>query len=50
VFEYYQKRIEQYDETLQSYNFVNTDGLSNDASDTPLAGIPLGIKDIFCER
>jgi hypothetical protein len=42
------KRIEKYDEKVQSFNFVNTSGLTQN-TDTILAGAPIGIKDIFCE-
>lgn len=48
VFQYFLKRIEKYDEKVQSFNFVNTSGLTQN-TDTVLAGAPIGIKDIFCE-
>ena len=50
VFQYYQKRIEKYDDTIQSYNFVNTDGASDVGIDFPLAGVPIAVKDIFSEK
>jgi aspartyl-tRNA(Asn)/glutamyl-tRNA(Gln) amidotransferase subunit A len=48
VFQYFLKRIEKYDGKVQSFNFVNTAGLTNNPN-TVLAGAPIGIKDIFCE-
>lgn len=48
VFQYFLKRIEKYDGKVQSFNFVNTSWLTQDTN-TPLAGAPIGIKDIFCE-
>jgi len=48
VFQYFLKRIEKYDAKVQSFNFVNTSGLTQN-TDTILAGAPIGIKDIFCE-
>lgn len=51
VFDYFQNRIEKYDAgNVDSYNFVNKDGLNTDAAkDSALAGVPLGVKDIFAE-
>ena len=50
VFEYFQKRIENYDDTIQAYNFVNKEGLNEEATqDSPLAGVPLSIKALFSE-
>ena len=50
VFQYFKKRIEKYDDTIQSYNFVNTDGASDVGIDFPLAGVPIAVKDIFSEK
>ena len=50
TFEYFQKRIEKYDGTIQSYNFVNQEGESNVGIDSPLAGVPVAVKDIFSEK
>ena len=50
VFQYFQKRIEKYDDTIQSYNFVNTDGASDVGIDFHLAGVPIAVKDIFSEK
>ncbi|MDD3145244.1 MAG: Asp-tRNA(Asn)/Glu-tRNA(Gln) amidotransferase subunit GatA [Candidatus Gracilibacteria bacterium] len=47
VFEYFIKRIDKYDSKLQAFNFVNYEGLNK--KDGILSGIPLAIKDIFCE-
>ncbi len=50
VFEYFLARIEKYDDTIQSFNFVNTNGLNAEASaDSVLAGVPVAVKDIYCE-
>lgn len=51
VFDYFQARIEKYDDKVQAYNFVNKDGLNTEAdTDSALAGVPLGIKSLFCEN
>ncbi|MDD2908113.1 MAG: Asp-tRNA(Asn)/Glu-tRNA(Gln) amidotransferase subunit GatA [Candidatus Gracilibacteria bacterium] len=47
VFEYFMKRIEKYDSKIESFNFVNKDGLNKNAG--VLAGVPIAVKDIFCE-
>jgi len=49
VFDYFQTRIEKYDDTIQSYNFINTNGLNSD-TDSILSWAPIAIKDIFCEK
>ncbi len=50
VFDYFQARIKKYDGQVQSYNFVNKDGLNSEATkDSPLAGVPLGVKALFSE-
>ncbi len=48
VWEYFLWRIEKYDKKIGAYNFVNKNGLNTD-SHLPLAGAPIGVKDIFCE-
>lgn len=51
VFDYFLKRIEKYDEKIQSFNFVNFEGLNEKADkDTILAWAPIAVKDIFCEK
>ena len=50
VFEYFQKRIEKYDKKVESFNFVNKNWLSDIDINSPLAGVPIWIKDIFCEK
>ena len=52
VFDYFQARIEKYDAgNVESYNFINKDGLNSKAAkDSLLAGVPLGVKDIFAEN
>ena len=47
VFSYFLKRIEKFDDKIQAYNFVNENWLNN--ADWALMGVPLAIKDIFCE-
>ncbi len=47
IFSYFIGRIKKYDNKIQSYNFVNENGLNN--VDWTLYGVPLAIKDIFCE-
>ncbi len=47
VFNYFQDRIEKYDEKIKSYNYINKNWLNK--LDGELAGVPIAIKDIFCE-
>ena len=49
VYNYFLKRIEKYDDKLNSFNFINKEGL-NDKTDSVLAWIPIWVKDIFCEK
>ena len=49
VWEYFNTRIDKYDEKLWCYNFRNTQGLTTDTN-TVLAWAPIWIKDIFCEN
>ena len=50
VFEYFLKRIEKYDDKVQSFNFINTLWLNQEAELTSaLAWAPIAVKDIFCE-
>lgn len=46
---YFMKRIEKFDGDLNSFNFVNKEVELGEA-ESILAGIPLGVKDIFCEK
>ena len=48
VFDYFLGRIKKYDWKLKTFNFINKEWLQQDV-DTPLAWIPIAIKDIFCE-
>ena len=48
IFNYFLGRIEKYEDKIQAFNFVNKEGCEQ--SSASLAGIPLGIKDIFCEK
>ena len=50
VWDYFQNRIEKYDDKIKSYNFINKEGLSLSDKDTLLAGVPIAVKDIFCEK
>ncbi len=49
VFDYFLQRINKYDSKIQSFNFINQAGYTSEIN-TPLAGAPIGIKDIFCEN
>ncbi|MDD2871355.1 MAG: Asp-tRNA(Asn)/Glu-tRNA(Gln) amidotransferase subunit GatA [Candidatus Gracilibacteria bacterium] len=51
VFKYFLDRIEKYDSKINSYNFVNKNGLNKiaDTDENLLLGLPIAIKDIFCE-
>lgn len=48
VFEYFQKRINKYDDKIKSYNYINKNWLSS--TEGKLSGAPIAIKDIFCEK
>jgi aspartyl-tRNA(Asn)/glutamyl-tRNA(Gln) amidotransferase subunit A len=48
VFQYFLGRVEKYDNKVQAFNYVNENGLNQE--DGILKGIPLAIKDIFCEK
>ncbi|MDD4151383.1 MAG: Asp-tRNA(Asn)/Glu-tRNA(Gln) amidotransferase subunit GatA [Candidatus Gracilibacteria bacterium] len=50
VWDYFSDRIKKYDNKLQTFNFVNKDGFIENDINTPLAGVSIGIKDIFCEK
>ena len=54
VFNYFQNRIEKYDDKIKSYNFINKNGLSTDSESSSewqtLAWVPIAVKDIFCEK
>jgi len=45
---YFLGRIKKYDEKLNTFNFLNEDVEIN-STDGELAGVVLGVKDIFCE-
>ncbi len=48
VWDYFVGRIQKYDDKIWTVNFLNTNGLQiNDNS--ILAGVPIWVKDIFCE-
>ncbi|MDD3793252.1 MAG: Asp-tRNA(Asn)/Glu-tRNA(Gln) amidotransferase subunit GatA [Candidatus Gracilibacteria bacterium] len=47
VFTYFIERIKKYDSKIQSYNFVNENGLNT--IEGTLYGLPIAVKDIFCE-
>nr|MDD3720166.1 Asp-tRNA(Asn)/Glu-tRNA(Gln) amidotransferase subunit GatA [Candidatus Gracilibacteria bacterium] len=48
VFDYFSKRIEKYDSKVDSFNYINKNFIEK--NNTSLAGIPIGVKDIFCEK
>ncbi|MBB1565283.1 Asp-tRNA(Asn)/Glu-tRNA(Gln) amidotransferase subunit GatA [Candidatus Gracilibacteria bacterium] len=51
VFKYFLDRIQKYDPKVQSYNFVNENGLNIETdNESVLAGAPIAVKDIFCEK
>lgn len=49
VWDYFNARIDKYDEQLGCFNFRNENWLQEN-TDTPLAGAPIWVKDIFCEN
>lgn len=48
VWNYFLERTKNLDEKVQSFNALNENGFN--PSDGALSGIPLGVKDIFCEK
>jgi Asp-tRNA(Asn)/Glu-tRNA(Gln) amidotransferase A subunit family amidase len=50
VSQYFMKRIEKHDHKIQAYNFINEKEESSALLESPLAGVPIAIKDIFCEK
>ena len=48
VFDYFQCRIEKYNEKLGCFNYINKDWINN--VDWELFWAPVAIKDIFCEK
>lgn len=48
VWEYFLERSKNLDNKIESFNAFNENGF-NDSKEI-LSGIPLGIKDIFCEK
>ena len=48
VFDYFLWRIEKYEDKIQAFNFINKEGFSENKE--ILSGLPLWIKDIFCEK
>ncbi|MBP8016794.1 Asp-tRNA(Asn)/Glu-tRNA(Gln) amidotransferase subunit GatA [Candidatus Gracilibacteria bacterium] len=49
VYNYFLNRIENLDPKLEAFNFVNNIFEEKDTN-LPLAGIPVGVKDLFCEK
>lgn len=49
VWDYFMTRIKKYDPQVESFNSLNETGLTEDVS-SPLAGVPIGVKDNFCEK
>ena len=50
VWDYFSDRIKKYDNKLQAFNFINKDWFTENDINTPLAWLPVWIKDIFCEK
>ncbi len=50
VREYFLGRIEKYDSSIWSYNYVNTNWEETSSQDSLLGWVPLAIKDIFAEK
>ncbi|MDD3302831.1 MAG: Asp-tRNA(Asn)/Glu-tRNA(Gln) amidotransferase subunit GatA [Candidatus Gracilibacteria bacterium] len=48
VFDYFQKRIEKYDNKIEAFNYVNKNFVEKNG--TVLEGIPVGVKDLYCEN
>lgn len=48
VWNYFLERTKNLDSKIESFNTINETGFNN--SDEILSGIPLGVKDIFCEK
>lgn len=49
VWNYFMGRIEKYDAKVEAFNYINKEGFQ-ERTDTTLSGLPLGVKDIFCEN
>lgn len=49
VWDYFMKRSEKYNTELSAFLRLNLEGFE-EKNDTPLGGLPLGVKDIFCEK
>ena len=49
VFDYFQKRIEKYDDKIKAFAYLNKNWLSKNDS-WKLAWVPISIKDLFCEK
>lgn len=48
VYEYFLGRIKALDPELQAFNLVNETFTEQDVR-SPLAGVPIGVKDVFSE-
>lgn len=48
VWEYFLSRAKEWDSKIHSFNTFHEDGFND--SEEILSGIPLGVKDIFCEK
>ncbi|MDD2486778.1 MAG: Asp-tRNA(Asn)/Glu-tRNA(Gln) amidotransferase subunit GatA [Candidatus Gracilibacteria bacterium] len=49
VYDYFLDRIRKFDPQIEAFNFVNEDFQEKD-SNSILAGVPIGVKDLFCEK
>jgi len=48
VWDYFQDRIKQLDPKIQAFNYVHPDFEEQDI-DTPFAGAPIAVKDLYSE-
>lgn len=48
VFDYFQKRIEKYDNKIEAFNYVNKNFVEKNG--TVLEWIPVWVKDLYCEN
>jgi len=49
VYEYFLDQIKQKDADIKAFNHINTE-VPEMNLDSPLVGLPIGVKDIFCEK
>ncbi|MDD2516459.1 MAG: Asp-tRNA(Asn)/Glu-tRNA(Gln) amidotransferase subunit GatA [Candidatus Gracilibacteria bacterium] len=49
VYDYFLARIEKLDPTIEAFSYINKEFVEQDIN-SPLAGVPIGVKDMFCEK